>query len=112
MIKDSSLPPEISKHDAYSLPDDFFRLWRIPFNDETDPSKLIIALRERIKELNCLYGIAQLAEQHHDSIENLLEDLVNFLPYSWQYPEITRARITFNGKTYKSREFKVSNWRQ
>ena len=104
--------PEISGKDLTGLPDDFFSLWRIPFNDETEPSKLIIALRERIKELNCLYGIAQLAEQHPDSIEDLLEDLVNFLPYSWQYPEITCVRIMFGDKTYKSRDFKIAKWRQ
>ncbi|MFH1488694.1 MAG: hypothetical protein ABII06_07310, partial [Pseudomonadota bacterium] len=51
-------------------PDDIFRLWRIPFNQELDPSKVMIALRERIKELNCLYGIAQLAEIHSHSIED------------------------------------------
>jgi len=95
------------------VPDkDLFRLWRIPFNHEIDHSKLMIALRERIKELNCLYGIAQLAERHPDSIEDLLRDLVNFLPFSWQYPEITCARIVFKGKTYKSKGFKVTKWRQ
>ncbi|MFH1993370.1 MAG: LuxR C-terminal-related transcriptional regulator [Pseudomonadota bacterium] len=72
----------------------------------------MIALRERIKELNCLYGIAQLAERHSDSVEDLLRDLVNFLPFSWQYPEITCARIIFQGKTYQSKGFKVAKWRQ
>jgi hypothetical protein len=93
-------------------PEDFFQLWRIPLNDESDSKKLIVALRERIKELNCLYGISQLAERHPDSIEGLLQDLVNFLPYSWQYPEITCARIVFKEKTYKSKGFKISKWRQ
>ncbi len=87
-------------------------LWRIPFSEETEPSKVEIALRERIKELNCLYAIAQLAERHADSIEDLLRDLVNFLPLSWQYPEVACARIVFEGKTYKSRRFKVTSWRQ
>jgi len=91
---------------------DLFRLWRIPFNNETDPSKLMRALRERIKELNCLYGIARLAELHPDSVEDLLRDLVNLLPYSWQYPEIACARIVFKGETYKSSGFKVTRWRQ
>ncbi len=91
---------------------ELFRLWRIPFNSETDPSKLMKALRERIKELNCLYGIAQLAEFHPDSVEDLLRDLVNVLPYSWQYPEIACARIIFRGESYKSRGFKVTRWRQ
>ena len=88
------------------------RLWRIPSNHEVEHSKVEIALRERIKELNCLYGIARLTELHSDSIEDLLRDLVNVLPSSWQYPEITCARIMFQGKTYKSKEFKVTKWRQ
>ena len=91
---------------------DLFRLWQIPFNKEIEPPKLLIALRERIKELNCLYGLAQLAERHPDSIEDLLRDLVNFLPFSWQYPEITCARILFKEKTYKSKGLKVTKWRQ
>lgn len=91
---------------------DMARLWRIPFSNETDPSNVERALRERIKELNCLYGLAQLAERHSDSIEDLLDDLVHFLPHSWQYPEITRVRISFQGKTYKSQDVKVTNWRQ
>ena len=84
----------------------------IPHNNETDPQKLEIALRERIKELNCLYGISLLSERYSDSIDDLLRNLVNILPPSWQYPEITCARILFDGKTYKSEGFKVTKWRQ
>jgi len=84
----------------------------IPHNNYTDPAKLEIALRERIKELNCIYGISLLSERYSDSIDDLLRNLVNILPPSWQYPEITCARIIFNGKTYKSRGFKVTKWRQ
>lgn len=86
-------------------------LWRIPFTEETEPSKVERSLRERIKELNCLYGVLKLAERHPDSVEHLLMDMVNFLPFSWQFPEITCARITFNGKTFKSKGFKITNWR-
>jgi DNA-binding CsgD family transcriptional regulator len=107
-------PPSGQKpvSDLHTPTKDFFRFWRIPFNNESEPAKLMIALRERIKELNCLYGVAQMAERHPDSIEDLLSDLVNFLPFSWQYPEITCARIVFKGKTYKSKGFKVTKWRQ
>ncbi len=105
-------PETESFKDSPKLPEDCSQLWRIPLNNESDPSKLIIALRERIKELNCLYGISQLAERHSDSIDELLQDLVNFLPYSWQYPEITCARVVFKGKTYKSSGFSITKWRQ
>ncbi len=104
-----------SPNDVRHLPfpsKDLALLWRIPFPDEIEPDKVEYALRERIKELNCLYGISQLAERNLYSLDNLLEELVNFLPYSWQYPEITCARILFKGKTYTSNRFKVTNWRQ
>jgi len=104
-------------HSTYSqhLPfpsKDLALLWRIPFPTETDPTKVEFALRERIKELNCLYGISQLAERHLYSLDDLLNELVDFLPYSWQYPETTCARILFKGKTYTSDKFQVTNWRQ
>ena len=112
MAGKKSLLPQTADMDSQNLPKELFNLWRIPFNNEVEPSKLIVALRQRIKELNCLYGIAHLAERHSDSIEDLLRDLVNFLPFSWQYPEITCAKIIFKGKTYKSKGFKSAKWRQ
>jgi DNA-binding CsgD family transcriptional regulator len=84
----------------------------VPQKSETDPAKIEVALLERIKELNCMYGMAILAERYSDSIEDFLRNLVNILPPSWQYPEITCARILFDGKTYKSRGFNSSKWRQ
>ena len=110
--KPSSIPQPANPRYKDHLSKDISQLWRIPFSHETEPSKLESALRERIKELNCLYGIAQLADRHSDSIENLLQELVGFLPLSWQYPEITCVRIVFKGKTFKSSGFKVTKWRQ
>jgi DNA-binding NarL/FixJ family response regulator len=91
---------------------DLALLWRIPFPAGIAPDKVEHALQERIKELNCLYGISQMAERHQDSLDGLLQEMVNFLPYSWQYPDITCARVLFKGKTFTSDRFKVTNWRQ
>jgi hypothetical protein len=107
--------PSLSPTDGRYLPfpsKDLALLWRIPFPTEIEPDKVEFALRERIKELNCLYGISQLAERYLHSLDNLLRELVNFLPHSWQYPEVTCARIFFKGKTYASDRFKVTDWRQ
>ena len=41
----------------------------IPQYNKTDSMEMEIALRERIKELNCLYRIYQLAEHYPDSID-------------------------------------------
>ena len=53
-----------------------------------------------------------MAERHYDSLNNLLEELVNFLPHSWQYPDVACARIVFKEDTYKGDGFKVTKWRQ
>jgi len=112
MGRDKSSLPHTAGMASQNPMKDLPRLWRIPFNKEIEPSKVEIALRERIKELNCLYGIVRLTELHSDSIEDLLRNLVNFLPHSWQYPEITCTRIMFQGKTYKSKGFRITKWRQ
>jgi DNA-binding CsgD family transcriptional regulator len=70
------------------------------------------SLWERIKELNCLYSIAELNEKNHDSIEKILSETVNILPGSWQYPEITCARIKYEQLEFKSSLFNLSQWKQ
>ena len=53
-------------------------------------------LQERIKELQCLYGIAEVAERPEIRLDELYQEVVNLLPSSYQYPEITCARITID----------------
>lgn len=88
------------------------RQWRLPPSVESHPTKVGHALRERIKELNCLYAVAHLAEQHPRSLDALLQGVVDILPPSWQYPDITCARITFDGRSVTTRDFRVTRWRQ
>ena len=106
--------PKSTTDDRYPLfpSKDIALLWRLPLPTEMQPDEVEHALRERIKELNCLYGISQLAERYLYSLDDFLQELVNFLPHSWQYPDITCARILFQGKTYTSDIFKVTDWRQ
>ncbi len=67
------------------------------------------ALRERIKELSCLYGIARIVARHDMQLDQILQGIVDRLPLAWQYPEITFARITLDQKTYVTRGFKASS---
>lgn len=86
-------------------------LWSLPLPSSV-AGNTEIALRERVKELNCLYGITKLAEQHHLSLEGFLQDLVDFLPPSWQYADHTCAAINFEDRLYLSRHFQETPWRQ
>ncbi len=86
--------------------------WRLPIQIESDPGRAEWALRERVKELNCLYAIAQLAEAGDGPIEDILNVVVTIIPPSWQYPEITCARIIFLDEICKSPGFKLTPWQQ
>ena len=70
------------------------------------------ALRERIKELTCLYGIAQIVEQVPISLKEIFQRIVKLLPPAWQYPEITAARITVDDKSYVTPGFRRSRYQQ
>jgi signal transduction histidine kinase len=70
------------------------------------------ALRERVKELSCLYNIAQVAERPDTSLEQLLQSIVELLPPAWQYPEITSSRIILDGKFYLAPDFEESAQKQ
>jgi DNA-binding CsgD family transcriptional regulator len=86
--------------------------WRVLPLQELEPSKVERALHERIKELNCLYGLAQLAKESPDSLDGIAQRVVNLLPPSWQYPEIAVARVVLYDKTYVTEGFRVAKWRQ
>ena len=49
-------------------------------------------LGERVKELNCLFGISKLIERQDLSWGELFQGIVNLIPPAWQYPESTCAR--------------------
>ncbi|MHB1397175.1 MAG: helix-turn-helix transcriptional regulator [Trichloromonadaceae bacterium] len=79
---------------------------------ETSASRLENQLRERGKELACLYNLTRLIEQSEDSIDTILQGVADLLPASWQYPEITCARILYKGQSYQSGNFKMTQWKQ
>jgi len=68
-------------------------------------------LGERLKELNCLYSVSELIEKGI-SIEMTIKEIVNIISFAWQYPEISWARIIFEGQEFKSNNFKETVWRQ
>ncbi|MCP4685111.1 MAG: hypothetical protein GY867_06625 [bacterium] len=70
------------------------------------------ALRERVKELTGLYEIDRLAERPDISLDELLHGAVRLLPPTWQYPEITVAKIVLDERSYLSGEACHSPWVQ
>src|SRR4030043_1527792 len=65
-----------------------------------------IDLRERVKELTCLYGIARLVSQPGITLEGILRGIVELLPSAWLYPEVAYARIVMDGHSYSTPHFR------
>lgn len=72
----------------------------------------IDALKERVKELNCLYSLTNIVKDKKRSLDESLQKIVELIPPSWQYPDITCARITVDNKEYKTKNFQVTRWKQ
>jgi len=70
------------------------------------------ALTERVKELTCLYGIAQIAGQPGISLEEIIQGVVELLPPAWQYADIAFARIILDGISYKTQAFRECRQKQ
>lgn len=69
---------------------------------------LIYTLREREKELNCLYKVDEVLANHQLSIPEMFERIVDIIPFGWQYPELCRAKIVVNHCSYQTHGFLVS----
>jgi DNA-binding NarL/FixJ family response regulator len=79
-------------------------------SEKTTLSEVELALRERIKELECLYAISGFNEQHFTSPDRFLQSVVDYLPRSWLYPEKADARIVYDQRQYVSERFHAGPW--
>ena len=70
-----------------------------------------IKLEKRVKELNCLWEISNFIEKPGISLKEIFQDIVNLLPHAWQYSQSASARITLEGKEYKTKKFKETTWK-
>ncbi len=74
--------------------------------------KLTHDLGERVKELNCLYGISELVEKPDISLEELIQGTVDLIPPAWRYPEITCPRIILEGEEFTTEDFRETTCKQ
>jgi streptogramin lyase len=62
-------------------------------------------LNERVKELNCLYGISRLAGRQGISLEEILQGTLELITPSFQFPEGACARIILDDQEFKTGNF-------
>ena len=108
--KDGTVKTIAFSNIAKSFPIDGWANWGIGV-DVTACRRNEHELRERVKELTCLYKLSQLSNQPNLNLENFLSEVVKLLPESWQFPEITTARIVYEGDIFRTDQFAVTPWK-
>jgi hypothetical protein len=68
-------------------------------------------LKKRIKEIKCLYDISSLRDGTNFSLDDILQEIVDFIPSAIPYPEIACARILFNRYDFTTKNFKDTKWK-
>jgi PAS domain S-box-containing protein len=62
-------------------------------NAQEEQRRLLQDLRERVKELTCLYKILSIPHSSQSTLEDILRDIVAAIPLSLQWPGAAYARI-------------------
>ena len=68
--------------------------------------KLEHDLRERDRELGCLYNIANVADRSDSTLEEILQAIARLLPHAFQYPELACARIVMGAQEFRTDNFR------
>lgn len=72
--------------------------------------KIIDELKERAKELNCLYSVQEIINKSEKLSEDTIQNIVAIIKNGFQYPEISSVRIICPSGTYSSENFEKSLW--
>jgi PAS domain S-box-containing protein len=104
-----SVPPELV-HEAQEQElfvevanDLAFALQKIQDDRKRDAAET--ALRERVKELNCLYELGRIVEHEGATLESILRGATSLLPDALQFPASAVGRIQWRDRVFESDDF-------
>jgi predicted nucleotidyltransferase len=72
----------------------------------------IKSLKERAKELQCIYNIEQVLSDRSSTFDNNFYKILKIIPLGWQFPNKCHAKIEYNGKEYALDTEPVTEWNQ
>ncbi|MCA9735629.1 nucleotidyltransferase domain-containing protein [candidate division KSB1 bacterium] len=79
-------------------------------NESVD--KLVLDLKERAKELACLYEIQELFNNPAKTMDDVCKGIVKAIPAGWQFPEVCQAKLTFHDQEFTTEDFQETSWSQ
>jgi len=65
-------------------------------------------LQQRLKHLNCLYGLSKIVNRQEIPLEQIFQETVSLICDAYRYPNTMCVRINFDGIQYKTDNFKKS----
>lgn len=63
------------------------------------------SLKERAKELNCLYQVDEILNNERLSISEMAQGIVHVIPSGWQYPEYCAAQIVIEQQSFQTESY-------
>ena len=69
-----------------------------------------IQLRERVKELRCLYNVTVVSHEI-EATGDYLRALPGLIVPGWFYPEITVVRVSYRGQSFHTEGYRDTPWR-
>jgi len=73
-------------------------------------NNLVEELKERAKELNCLYAVQETLVKPKIKIPEAAARIIDVIPPGWQYSEVCVSQIQIGNKVYRSENFQESIW--
>lgn len=70
---------------------------------------LLDILREREKELNCLYKVDEILSNHQLSIPEVFHEIIRIIPTGFRLPKVCHVKIVFNNSSYHTPGFRSSH---
>ncbi|MEP0365953.1 MAG: ATP-binding protein [Cyclobacteriaceae bacterium] len=67
-------------------------------------------LKERVKELNCLYELSKIAWEEENDLNAIVSKTLRILPDAMQHPELAEVSITIFKKKYTTPHYGSCNW--
>jgi len=78
---------------------------------DKNPDHELWALKERAKELRCIYDVAAALSRREEPPQEVFQWVLDAIPPAWQFPENATARIEYFGRTHALPDFVDTPWR-
>ena len=79
-------------------------------NERSSFDKLLDALQERAKELNCLYRVEEAISNPNAALEAVIDGILSAIPPGWQYVEVCQAKVVIEDRIFATPGLIETEW--